>query len=77
MTETSIEKNPDSAAEKPALILKRRSTYIWAALAVGWLFDFLFWDKVPGISIAIYLIVLTATGFLLANYQGVRPARSV
>ena len=82
MTETNLENNPEANAEgkpesKPTLILKSRSTYIWAALAVGWLFDFLFWDKVPGISIAIYLIVLTVTGFLLANYQGVRPARSV
>jgi hypothetical protein len=59
------------------LILKNKSVLIWAVLAAGWLFDFLFWDKTAGISMAIYLLVLAAVGFVLARYQGITPARSI
>ena len=65
----------DTPAE--TFILKRKSTLIWSAIGLGWLFDFLFWQKVPGISIAIYLLVLTAVGFLLASIEDLKPARSV
>ncbi|MEJ2758061.1 MAG: hypothetical protein P8046_06205, partial [Anaerolineales bacterium] len=56
--------------------LKRKSVFIWTVLFVGWLFDFLFWDKVPGISIAIFFIVMLGAGFFLARQQGLTPARS-
>ncbi|MBN2043578.1 MAG: DUF4173 domain-containing protein [Anaerolineales bacterium] len=61
----------------PDFILKRKSTYIWAVLALGWLFDYMFWDKVPGISIFIYLTAITVGGFLLARHQGIQPAKSI
>jgi hypothetical protein len=63
--------------EAPGFILKSRSTYIWAVLVLGWLFDFMFWDKVPGISIMIYLTALTVGGFLLARFQGIQPVKNI
>ncbi len=76
-----IEATPSGEESKetkaPVMVLRSSAVYVWAVLGVGWLFDFLFWQKAPGISIAIYLIVLTATGFLLARYQGVQPAKSI
>ena len=37
----------------------------------------MFWEKVPGISIAIYVTAVTVGGFLLARHQGIQPARSI
>ncbi|MFN2146309.1 MAG: DUF4153 domain-containing protein [Anaerolineales bacterium] len=68
---------PVEENKEPTFILKNKSTYIWAVLALGWLFDFLFWDKVPGISIAIYVTAVTVAGFLLARHQGIQPASSI
>ena len=68
---------PVEEIKEPTFILKNKSTYIWAVLALGWLFDFLFWDKVPGISIAIYVTAVTVAGFLLARHQGIQPASSI
>lgn len=70
------ESTPEKTTE-PTIVLKSKAAYIWAAIALGWLFDLLFWEKVPGISIAIYLIVLALTGLVLARYQEITPAKSV
>ncbi|MEJ2486720.1 MAG: DUF4173 domain-containing protein, partial [Anaerolineales bacterium] len=58
----------------PTLVLTSKSTFIWTVLLIGWLFDLLFWDKVPGISIPIYLAILLAGGFFLARQQKLSPA---
>ncbi|MCB2178502.1 DUF4173 domain-containing protein [bacterium] len=64
------------ASTEKAFTLKRKSVFIWTALFVGWLFDFLFYDKVPGISIVIFILVMLGAGFFLAQQQGLKPARS-
>ena len=58
----------------PTLVLTSKNTFIWTVLLIGWLFDLLFWDKVPGISIPIYLAILLAGGFFLARQQKLSPA---
>jgi hypothetical protein len=58
------------------MILKNRATFIWLAIAVGWIFDFLFWDKVAGVSFPIFVLIALAVGFLLARQQGLTPARN-
>ena len=70
--ETNIEEK-----DVPNFILKSKSTYIWAVTALGLLFDYMFWDKVPGISILIYITALTLGGFLLARHQGIQPAKNI
>ncbi|MEW6717664.1 MAG: DUF4173 domain-containing protein [Chloroflexota bacterium] len=46
------------------------------SLVTAWLFDFLFWEKSPGISFALYIAIVLAGGFILARQEGVRPARA-
>jgi len=58
------------------MTLKSRATFIWLTIAVGWVFDFLFWDKVTGISFPIFVLVVLAVGFFLAYQQGLAPARN-
>jgi hypothetical protein len=56
------------------MTLKRVNVFVWTVLILGWCFDFLFWDKVTGISIPIFLSLLLAAGFFLARQQGLSPA---
>jgi hypothetical protein len=53
----------------------RKSWPFWlGGLFIAWAFDFLFWQKAPGISILIWVgLVLIAGGFLLFS-EHVRPA---
>lgn len=62
---------------QPTLVLNRKSIFIWGVLLIGWLFDLLFWQKVPGISIPIYLAILLTGGFLLARQQKLKPAPGI
>ena len=62
--------------DKPTLVLKNKAVFIWTVLVAGWLFDFLFWGKVAGISVALYIVILMAAGFFLARHQDLTPARS-
>lgn len=55
-------------------MLKRNTGFWWAAFALAWLFDLLFWNKPMGISFPIFTVLLVAAGLLLAWYQGERPA---
>ncbi len=53
----------------------KRTNILWiAALALGWLFDFLFWKHAPGINFAIYVLLCLAGGFLVLVWNGIRPA---
>lgn len=45
------------------------------ALIVGWLVDFLFWDKPIGVSFFVWVALAIAGGLLLARYEGVRMPR--
>ncbi len=44
------------------------------SLAIAWAFDFLFWQKQPGISFAIFILLCLGAGLLLAKIEGKRPA---
>jgi hypothetical protein len=49
----------------------------WTVIALGWIFDFLFWKKAPGINFALYVLLCLGTGYWLLSMEGHRPARSV
>jgi hypothetical protein len=55
-------------------MLKRNTGFWWIAFGLGVLFDILFWKKPVGISFVIFTGAAIAAGFLLARYQGERPA---
>jgi len=57
-------------------MLKHLSRIRIIALVVAWGFDFLFWGKSPGISLAIYLAVLLLVGLVLAMAEKTHPAKS-
>ncbi len=53
----------------------KRTNILWiVALALGWLFDFLFWKQSPGINFAIFTILCLAGGFLVLGLNGIRPS---
>lgn len=55
----------------------RHTNRIWiAALIVAWIFDLMFWQKEPGISLTIAAILLIAAGLLLARSEDSRPAKT-
>jgi hypothetical protein len=49
----------------------------WTVIALGWVFDFLFWKKAPGINFVIYVLLCLITGYVLLRTAGHRPARSI
>ncbi len=53
--------------------LRSPARIVWASLAVAWLFDFLFWDKSPGISFFIFIALLFAAVLLLGWVEGRPP----
>jgi hypothetical protein len=53
----------------------KRTTILWVvALALGWLFDFLFWQRSAGINFAVYVILVLAGGFLVLTLNSVQPS---
>jgi hypothetical protein len=58
------------------MILKRSTTFIWVTIALAWFFDFLFWEKVAGISFPIFILAALSVGFFLARQQGLTPAKN-
>ncbi len=55
-------------------MIKRPDRLALTALVVGWLFDFLYWEKTPGISFAIFVALCLSAGFLIARSEEIRPA---
>jgi len=50
---------------------------IWiTTILLGWCFDFLFYKHTPGISFAIFTILVLTSGFLLLWIEGIRPAKT-
>ncbi|NWF64302.1 MAG: DUF4173 domain-containing protein [Chloroflexi bacterium] len=50
---------------------------LWGiVLALGWLFDFLFWENPPGINFAIFWTACLIAGFYLLLTSGHRPHRN-
>lgn len=57
--------------------MQKYSKQLWVlALALGWSFDLLFWDKTPGISFFIFVGLTLAGGMLLLRQAEIRPARN-
>lgn len=53
----------------------KKANVLWiTALALGWLFDFLFWKHIPGINFAIYVVLCLAGGFLVLTWNGIKPS---
>ena len=47
----------------------------WTVIALGWVFDFLFWKKTPGINFALYVALCLVVGILILRTDGHHPAR--
>lgn len=57
--------------------MKTNPNKLWiAVLALGWLFDFLFWENPPGVNFAIFWTTCLIAGFYLLLSDGGRPHRS-
>jgi hypothetical protein len=56
-----------------------KRNWIWViAIALAWLFDFLFWKQVPGISFFVFVVLCLVGGGISAALAGIRPnARSI
>lgn len=56
--------------------MKTNSNRLWiVAIALGWLFDFLFWEHEPGVNFAIYVVLCLAGGlYLLLGVEKTKPA---
>jgi len=56
--------------------MKTNPTRFWIlVIALGWVFDFLFWEKPAGINIILYVSLCLATGMYLLQADGLRLAR--
>jgi len=54
----------------------KRTNILWiVALALGWLFDFLFWKHSAGINFAIYALLCLGGGFLVLLLNGIKPSQ--
>src|SRR5262245_22939121 len=46
-----------------------------AALALGWAFDFLFYGKIPGLSVLLFVLLCLSALLTLGRLDGVSPVR--
>jgi hypothetical protein len=57
--------------------MKTNPNKLWiVAIALGWLFDFLFWKKAPGVNFSIFAALCLAGAFYLLLGGGLRPNRN-
>lgn len=57
--------------------MKTNPNKLWIiVLALGWLFDFLFWENPPGVNFAIFWTACLIAGFFLLINDGKRPHRA-
>jgi len=60
--------------EKP---MKTNPNKLWIlVIALGWLFDFLFWKQAPGINFAVFAALCLAGTFYMLLGDGLRPNRN-
>ncbi len=53
----------------------KRTNILWiVALALGWLFDFLFWKHSAGINFVIFAVLCLGGGFLVLLLNGIKPS---
>ncbi|MBW7919827.1 MAG: DUF4173 domain-containing protein [Anaerolineales bacterium] len=57
--------------------MKSNPNRLWiVVIALGWLFDFLFWKRTPGVNFAVYAVLCLAGGlYLLLGVEKTKPAR--
>ena len=56
--------------------MRKHPQRFWlAALIVNWSVDFLFWDKAPGISFLVYVLLISLADFGLAWSEKEKTAR--
>jgi len=55
--------------------VKHTSRILWISLVLGLCFDLLFWKKPEGISFFLFILLVTAAGFVLAYFEGVKPGK--
>jgi hypothetical protein len=48
---------------------------LWTAIIVAWAFDFLFWEKSPGISFTFFVLITLGAGVYLSREEGKLPTR--
>ena len=48
----------------------------WTVFALGWAFDFLFWEKAAGINIGLYVGLCLVAGIILLRTDGHHPKRN-
>jgi hypothetical protein len=54
--------------------MKKNPNSLWIIVfGLGWLFDFLFWNKVPGVNFAIFVLTCVLAAFYLLLADGLRP----
>ena len=57
-------------------MIQKTARLWWVALLVGWSFDFLFWGKIPGVSMAIFVTITIVAGLWLAYREKRAPSRN-
>jgi hypothetical protein len=57
-------------------MIQKTARLWWVALLVGWSFDFLFWGKIPGVSMAIFVTITILAGLWLAYREKRVPSRN-
>ncbi len=57
--------------------MKKNPTKLWIIVfALGWLFDFLFWQQQPGVNFALFMTACVTAAFYLLLSDGLRPNRT-
>ena len=57
--------------------MKTNPNKLWTIVfALGWLFDFLFWQQAPGVNFAIFMTACITAAFYLLLSDGLRPNRT-
>jgi hypothetical protein len=57
--------------------MKFHPTKLWIVVfGLGWFFDFLFWQKEPGVNFAVFTVLCLAGAFYLLVSGGLRPNRN-
>jgi len=54
--------------------VKNASRILWISIILGFCFDLLFWKKPVGVSFFVYILLLTAAGFVINYLEGQKPA---
>ena len=55
-------------------MVKNPKIILGGSFFVAWCFDFLFWNKAPGISFFIFIFIVLSAGLVLAWREGIKPA---